>query len=166
MAHLVLSAALPSTFFGNFMWVAILKLLLFGVFEMRTVVSIYQVTPLALTPYITPSPFTVVSIYQVTPLALTPYITPSPYTVVSIYQSRFSHELSLEGWEGLRRRLAVVHIRFYGALFVAVLLALYLRNKPVLLIPLFYSFWIPQVGMTGGLPSPLLSFSLPLNSSL
>ena len=28
---------------------------------------------------------------------------------------------------------------------MAVLIALYCRNRPVLLVPLFYSFWIPQV---------------------
>jgi hypothetical protein len=29
-------------FFSHFMWVAILKLLLFGVFEMRTIIIVYQ----------------------------------------------------------------------------------------------------------------------------
>jgi hypothetical protein len=101
IAHLILSAALPNTFFGHFMWIAILKLLLFGVFEMRT--------------------------------------------VVTIYQARFSNEIASEGWDGLRRRLATVHLRFYAALFLAVFVALYFRTVPVLLVVLFYSFWVPQI---------------------
>jgi hypothetical protein len=101
IAHLILSAALPNTFFGHFMWIAILKLVLFGVFEMRT--------------------------------------------VVTVYQARFSHEISSEGWDGLRRRLAAVHLRFYAALFVAVFVSLYSRSFPVVLVFLFYSFWVPQI---------------------
>ena len=101
IAHLILSAALPNTFFGHFMWIAILKLLLFGVFEMRT--------------------------------------------VLAVYQARFSSEIALEGWDGLRRRLATMHLRFYAALFAAVTIALYFRAFPVLLVVLFYSFWVPQI---------------------
>ena len=101
IAHLMLSAAMPNTFFGNFMWISILKLVLFGVFEMRT--------------------------------------------VVTVYQARFSNEISSEGWDGLRRRLATVHLRFYAALFAAVFVSMYSRNVPVVLVFLFYSFWVPQI---------------------
>jgi len=101
VAHLLLCAAVPSVFFQHLMWIAILKLLMFCVFEMRM--------------------------------------------VVSIYQARYAQEISAEGWAGLRRRLATLHLRFYGALFFVMFLALTFHSKPVALVLLFYSCWLPQI---------------------
>lgn len=42
IGHLLLCAAIPGIFFQHFMWIAILKLMIFCVFEMRAVVSIYH----------------------------------------------------------------------------------------------------------------------------
>ena len=42
VGHLILSASVPGMFLQNFMWISVLKLLFFCVFEMRTIVSIYQ----------------------------------------------------------------------------------------------------------------------------
>jgi hypothetical protein len=67
------------------MWVSVLKLLLFGIFEMRT--------------------------------------------VINIYQARFAQDLATEGWTGLRRRLATVHLRFYGALFLLMFGGVSLRHR-------------------------------------
>lgn len=83
------------------MWIAILKLVMFCVFEMRT--------------------------------------------VVMIYQARFSQELSSEGWLGLRRRLASLHLRFYMSLFVMIFLGFIFHSRPKILIMIFYSFWWPQI---------------------
>ncbi|KAJ1437239.1 hypothetical protein B484DRAFT_445264 [Ochromonadaceae sp. CCMP2298] len=42
MGHLTLSFALPSVFFASFIWICLLQLLLFSVFQMRLVVNAYQ----------------------------------------------------------------------------------------------------------------------------
>ena len=42
MTHLLLGAAFPDLFFTEFIWISILKLLLFSVFQMRLVINIYQ----------------------------------------------------------------------------------------------------------------------------
>jgi hypothetical protein len=42
MVHLLLSFAFPTIFFAAFIWIAVLKLLLFSVFQMRMIISIYQ----------------------------------------------------------------------------------------------------------------------------
>lgn len=42
MVHLLLSFAFPSIFFASFIWIAIIKLMLFSVFQMRLIVNIYQ----------------------------------------------------------------------------------------------------------------------------
>lgn len=42
MAHLLLSFAFPTLFFASFIWIAVLKLLLFSVFQMRLLINIYQ----------------------------------------------------------------------------------------------------------------------------
>ena len=101
VGHLMLSASVPGMFLQNFMWISILKLLFFCVFEMRT--------------------------------------------IVSIYQARFSSELTNEGWSGLRQRLASLHLRFYAAVFVCMFLTLGLSDRPLLLVFLLYSMWVPQI---------------------
>lgn len=42
MAHLMLSGALPTIFFSSFIWICIVKLLLFSVFQMKLVLSAYM----------------------------------------------------------------------------------------------------------------------------
>ena len=42
IGHMLLCAAVPTVFFFHFIWVAILSLLLFSVFEMKTVINIFQ----------------------------------------------------------------------------------------------------------------------------
>ena len=42
IGHMLLCAAIPTVFFFHFIWVAILSLLLFSVFEMKTVINIFQ----------------------------------------------------------------------------------------------------------------------------
>lgn len=42
MGHMMLSAALPDIFFAPFMWIAIVKLVLFSAFQMRMVVNAYK----------------------------------------------------------------------------------------------------------------------------
>jgi hypothetical protein len=78
-------------------------------------------------------------------------------TIVTIYQSRYANEISSErGYDGVRQRLAALHIRFYIALFVAVFLAVYSRNYPVIAVFIFYSYWVPQVvwNVTSGTRKP------------
>jgi len=101
IVHFLMCTILPKIFFAYFMWIAVLKLLMFCVFEMRT--------------------------------------------VVMIYQARFAQELSTEGWMGLRRRLASLHLRFYMSLFVMMFLAFIFHSRPKILIIIFYSFWWPQI---------------------
>jgi hypothetical protein len=48
--------------------------------------------------------------------------------------------------EGLRRQIAMLHLRFYAALFVALLLAFYVGDRYRIAYGLLlYSFWIPQI---------------------
>ena len=101
VGHLLLCAAVPKIFFGLLIWISILKLFIFCIFEMRT--------------------------------------------IITIYQARYSHELQVEGWEGLRRRLASVHLRFYAVFFVLLMLFSALYTRPTLLVPIFYSVWVPQI---------------------
>jgi hypothetical protein len=101
IVHFLMCTILPKIFFAYFMWIAVLKLLMFCVFEMRT--------------------------------------------VVMIYQARFAQELSQEGWMGLRRRLASLHLRFYISLFVMMFLAFIFHSSTTIIIMLFYSFWWPQI---------------------
>lgn len=42
MVHLLLCFAFPTLFFGSFIWIAVIKLLLFSVFQMRLIINIYQ----------------------------------------------------------------------------------------------------------------------------
>lgn len=42
MGHLLLGTGVSDLFFGSFIWVSVLKLLLFSVFQMRLVISAYQ----------------------------------------------------------------------------------------------------------------------------
>jgi antibiotic biosynthesis monooxygenase (ABM) superfamily enzyme len=42
MVHLLLCFAFPNIFFGSFIWIAALELLLFSVFQMRMIINIYQ----------------------------------------------------------------------------------------------------------------------------
>ena len=42
--------------------------------------------------------------------------------VIAIYQARHSQEIAENGWSGLRNHLASLHARFYGALFLVILL--------------------------------------------
>ena len=108
VSHLLLSASVPGLFVRDFMWIAILKLFLFCVFEMRL--------------------------------------------IVSIYQARYAQELSSEGFGGLRRRLASLHLRFYGAVFLFMFAAISLYDRPIYLVFLLYSYWVPQIvynAMTG-----------------
>lgn len=42
LSHLLVGAAVPQVFFSAFVWVAIMKLLLFSVFQMRLIMNIYQ----------------------------------------------------------------------------------------------------------------------------
>jgi len=102
IGHLLLCAAIPGVFFQHLLWVALLKLVAFTVFEMRA--------------------------------------------VVSIYHARFGQEAAgLDGWVGVRRRLATLHFRFYGALFLAMFATITLRNMPVVIVLLLYSCWLPQI---------------------
>lgn len=101
VGHLMLSASVPGTFLHHFMWVSLLKLVFFCVFEMRM--------------------------------------------VVTVYQARFAQELSTEGWQGLRRRLASLHLRFYAAVFFCLFVSLSLLDTPIVLVFLLYSMWVPQI---------------------
>jgi len=42
MVHLLLGMIVPSIFFASFIWISLIKLLLFSVFNMRLIVSICQ----------------------------------------------------------------------------------------------------------------------------
>lgn len=42
MGHLLLGAGISNLFFANFLWISVLKLLLFSVFQMRLVINAYQ----------------------------------------------------------------------------------------------------------------------------
>ena len=42
--------------------------------------------------------------------------------VISIYQARYAQDMAENGWAGLRNHLATLHARFYGALFLVILL--------------------------------------------
>ena len=101
IGHLLLCAAVPGIFLQHFMWIAMLKLLIFCAFEMRC--------------------------------------------VVGIYHARYAQEVSSQGWSGLRRRLATLHFRFYASLFLAMFVSIYLRTRPILLVLLLYSCWVPQI---------------------
>lgn len=101
VGHLLLCAGLPSVFFNYFLWIALLKLILFCILEMRI--------------------------------------------VISIYQSRYSQELAQEGMAGLRRRLATLHLRFYGVFFLMLFLFFINQSSPLVIVFLFYSCWIPQI---------------------
>ena len=61
--------------------------------------------------------------------------------VVAVYQSRFAQDFASEGSVGLRRRLTLLHARFYLALFVITLL-LYASNLSPLCLLLLYSVWL------------------------
>lgn len=101
VGHLMLSASVPGIFLHHFMWISVLKLFFFCIFEMRM--------------------------------------------VVSVYQARYAQELATEGWQGLRRRLASLHLRFYAAVFMSMFISLSLLDQPVVLIFLLYSMWVPQI---------------------
>lgn len=101
VGHLMLSASVPGMFLHHFMWISVLKLFFFCVFEMRT--------------------------------------------VVSVYQARHAQELATEGWQGLRRRLASLHLRFYAAVFLGLFVSLSLLDRPIVLVFLLYSMWVPQI---------------------
>lgn len=101
VGHLLLCAALPKVFFSHFFWIAVLKLVIFFVFEMRS--------------------------------------------IVSIYQARYSQLIDSEGWYGFRRRLATLHLRFYGIFFLVLFLAFALHEHQVILVFMFYSCWLPQI---------------------
>lgn len=78
--------------------------------------------------------------------------------VISIYQARYSQAMTENGWAGLRNHLATLHARFYGALFLVVLLVDWYYTRPVILVFLLYSFWVPQIvfsAYTGGSSPPL-----------
>jgi hypothetical protein len=101
VGHLLLCAGLPTVFFNHFLWIALLKLILFCILEMRI--------------------------------------------IISIYQSRYSQELAQEGMAGLRRRLATLHLRFYGVFFLMLFLFFVNQTSPIVIVFLFYSCWIPQI---------------------
>ena len=42
MAHMLLSFAFPSVFFASFIWICVLKMLLFSVLQMRIIINTYQ----------------------------------------------------------------------------------------------------------------------------
>eukprot|EP01041_Mallomonas_annulata_P000309 gene309-564_t len=65
--------------------------------------------------------------------------------VIIIYQSRFAQELSVQGWAGMRQYLAMLHCRFYLCLFGAMLVLVFFQTRPVVIVLLLYSFWLPQI---------------------
>ena len=101
IGHLLLSSAVPGLLLRDLLWLAILKLIIFCVFEMRL--------------------------------------------AISAYQAQYAQEANPEGTMGLRRRLAAMHLRFYGAVFASMFIALSLSSQPLWLVPLLYSFWVPQI---------------------
>lgn len=58
---------------------------------------------------------------------------------------RFSQELAAEGWQGLRRRLIVLHARFYAAVLVVLLVSISFYTQPVVAVLAMFSFWVPQI---------------------
>jgi hypothetical protein len=42
IGHLLMSVAIPSIFFYYFMWIAILKIVIYSVLEMRMIIGIYR----------------------------------------------------------------------------------------------------------------------------
>jgi len=97
---LLLSNLFNGEYFYYFIPIAVFKLIMFGIFEMRM--------------------------------------------VILVYQSRYAQELGA-GWNTLRQYLALLHIRFYGSLFAAMIFIFSFQNWPVLVVLVLYSFWVPQV---------------------
>ncbi|CAM9098708.1 unnamed protein product [Ectocarpus fasciculatus] len=101
VGHLLLSVAIPSVFFYYFMWIAILKLVIYSVLEMRM--------------------------------------------MIGIYRARNLQNAALNNALALRRYLSVIHTRFFIALFGAMMIVNVFYDRPILLIFVFYSFWVPQI---------------------
>ena len=116
------------------MWVAILKLLLFGVFEMRTIIIVYQARYSAL--HLNSELSLDEEYYHVM------FSSPSQCNSINIFCSshrltaifpdcscRYAQESSGDGGlQGLRQRLNKVHIRFYFALFTSIFVAFSFRQ--------------------------------------
>jgi len=88
--------------------------------------------------------------------------------VISIFQARYAQEMAQNGWTGLRNHLATLHARFYGALFLVILLVDWYYTRPLVLVFVLYSFWLPQIAFsayTGG-PAPPLSLDFSINMTL
>ena len=60
-------------------------------------------------------------------------------------RNRYAQELANEGWRGFRSRLVNLHLRFYGAVLVVIVLAFGFPYMPVYAIIMMYSFWWPQI---------------------
>lgn len=127
LMHLLLSFAFPTVFFASFIWIAVLKLLLFSVFQMRLIINIYQAR------------------LVFCGLRLVEELCCHSFHTVLFFRCRFSQELAAEGWQGLRRRLIVLHVRFYGAVLVVLLVSITFYTQPVVAVLAMYSFWVPQI---------------------
>jgi hypothetical protein len=49
--------------------------------------------------------------------------------VILVYQARNTQELSTLGWRGFRSRIVQLHLRFYGVLFLILILAFSFQTK-------------------------------------
>ena len=61
-------------------------------------------------------------------------IAPNGLTAVRFYMLhlfRYSQELSSEGWQGLRARLISLHVRFYGAVLLVLVISVSFYNRCV-----------------------------------
>lgn len=116
-------------FFAHFMWVTILKLLLFGVLEMRTIITIYQAR-WQLLPHVSDCENPIFLTSQKELLISTPPHQPLRIVFTNCTMSlvciRYAQDTT--GLDGLRQRLAKVHLRFYAALFASIIMAIYCRS--------------------------------------
>ena len=47
--------------------------------------------------------------------------------------------------EEMRRQITLLHLKFYGALMLSIVLIWYLGSNRLLCVLLLYSFWVPQI---------------------
>lgn len=65
-----------------------------------------------------------------------------------LFKARHPEAFS-NGWERMRRELAVLYARFYGFLIGGLIVLYYFQHAVPYFMFLFYSFWIPQIAWSG-----------------
>ncbi|CAM9387722.1 unnamed protein product [Chrysoparadoxa australica] len=65
--------------------------------------------------------------------------------IVLIFQARQPQSFFEGGWTAVRREMAALHGRFYAALLMVILFAWFMSGWFTVLVPLLYSFWVPQI---------------------